>query len=603
MPHVLGVDDATSIHSPFGALIALKASLRRDGTARAAAAARQELRELAFAEGAGRLAIGACGQWSPALQNNAGDYVAFAPPAVAAVRLHCLEWSSPALLRRARDALAGSNSVEHAVFMRCFEQEWARMHETIDFHPLPAVFDAAVPTTEPVCMMAGCCLCNAAGVRLRRFVGSLHAMVKAEHPRKSQDITSLLNGHTVLLLMGQPRAAAADIANDALWADALLPGVPIAHAVWVHTAFVLQSPWKIIFHKMAGPDVGAGDAAAPDAALVTATGVFQTQWQLASSFDLEATRWVACSFLVDFHLRPLAHFCPMQVALKKAGRGIKLIWCPWGKPPRKKKAAAEEEGWGPVIEAEEAACRSEGHDEASAEGESCDSGAEADDLDAEGEAIVRDLCAPESPGADEPAGILAAEADILHEEAGPTVDAEDEIAVAELIEVVIGVAPPAVPMGTKGDEEPPLPPPAGPPELVPALPEPAADPAPPEMLAALGPGGAAGNVRVDVEFGKITWYSYSGDFVAVCNCPVKCRKHRTSKRRAGKAGSGRPLGFLMAWLEVCCPVRNAYPVDEPTLEDREAGRASLMTCHGAEELFIRERLQEDGEAEEPLVFT
>ena len=83
---------------------------------------------------------------------------------------------------------------------------------------------------------------------------------------------------------------------------------------------------------------------------------------------------------------------------------------------------------------------------------------------------------------------------------------------------------------------------------------------------------------------------------------------RTSKGRTLKSGlqiGGRPLGFLMRWLQAGTTLdqKHLHWVREDwanfTLEERQAARATLSRTVGGPELMSFERARGTGEAEEP----
>ena len=105
---------------------------------------------------------------------------------------------------------------------------------------------------------------------------------------------------------------------------------------------------------------------------------------------------------------------------------------------------------------------------------------------------------------------------------------------------------------------------------------------------------------VDVYGGKICYYEGSENFVAYCGNPAhgKCeltRTSRASKHRVGPGFSqGRPLGFMMAWLDQCyaCDTKEDHWKKEVFEQDypiRLKARAHLLTMPNGEELTKFER--------------
>ena len=107
--------------------------------------------------------------------------------------------------------------------------------------------------------------------------------------------------------------------------------------------------------------------------------------------------------------------------------------------------------------------------------------------------------------------------------------------------------------------------------------------------------------------GKIVYYESSG-FYAYCGCPLHnqepagdglaarkelpCRKTRIGK--AAKGRKGRPLGFLMAWLQE--QVFHEHKEDHQAaffgdLDQRREARQALHEVPGSEALFAQERLR------------
>lgn len=125
--------------------------------------------------------------------------------------------------------------------------------------------------------------------------------------------------------------------------------------------------------------------------------------------------------------------------------------------------------------------------------------------------------------------------------------------------------------------------------------------------------GVVGNeVRVFFPNGKVTFYRSDGRFEAVCRqhqqtSKAICRLTRTSAENARKAAQGRPLGLLVAWLELArhhgCGREHKDPVFVNagiTLAQRQAARRSLEATDGGVALLACERPQREGEPAEPV---
>ena len=151
---------------------------------------------------------------------------------------------------------------------------------------------------------------------------------------------------------------------------------------------------------------------------------------------------------------------------------------------------------------------------------------------------------------------------------------------------------------------------AGPPETR----EPDTHPDPDEEDAAKGLRRAPqATTVVQVAGHEIRYNHESSAFIAICRCKdhstetADCKKQRTanpaaSGRRSNR-GQGRPLGLLVAWLQICdCHAtgdahKNA--VDSITREQRVQGRKLLMRQRGAVELASHERPKVGDEDSEP----
>ena len=117
---------------------------------------------------------------------------------------------------------------------------------------------------------------------------------------------------------------------------------------------------------------------------------------------------------------------------------------------------------------------------------------------------------------------------------------------------------------------------------------------------------AAGNLRVSVGLGKsyLAFYERPQQFYAVCMHAghVRCRLTRTRNPDRVNMASGRPLGYLMAWLS------DAHLYDStdehrlsciPSLHDRRDARLKLHSLDGSGVFFAQERLQRADTDSEP----
>ena len=111
------------------------------------------------------------------------------------------------------------------------------------------------------------------------------------------------------------------------------------------------------------------------------------------------------------------------------------------------------------------------------------------------------------------------------------------------------------------------------------------------------------NVRLAVPGGFIAYYDGRKDFYANCKRHVcDCRKVRTSTGKEAKPQQGRPLGFLMAWLQMKSKNNATHSsiLDETIdWEIRSNARIELAKIPGSEHLFNAERSKRPGEWDEP----
>ena len=104
---------------------------------------------------------------------------------------------------------------------------------------------------------------------------------------------------------------------------------------------------------------------------------------------------------------------------------------------------------------------------------------------------------------------------------------------------------------------------------------------------------------------SIRYDASSGQLVAYCGIHGRsCRKQRTTNA-SRKPGSGRPLGWLAAWLlaghQSASRDEHFYDVDH-TLASRVAGRALVAASDGGDVLAVFEAPRLDIDPEEPLEF-
>ena len=130
----------------------------------------------------------------------------------------------------------------------------------------------------------------------------------------------------------------------------------------------------------------------------------------------------------------------------------------------------------------------------------------------------------------------------------------------------------------------------------------AAGPDPGPVLS-LSPDGSV--CRAQFPVGCLVAYGNTKNMVAECTTPghgSKCHLTRTLTR-GHRAGQGRPLGLLLAWLHDPSIHEESRTRKEgwcrPAFDERAAHRMSFAAAPGAEEMLRRERSPSRGEGEEP----
>lgn len=109
--------------------------------------------------------------------------------------------------------------------------------------------------------------------------------------------------------------------------------------------------------------------------------------------------------------------------------------------------------------------------------------------------------------------------------------------------------------------------------------------------------------------GVLTYYPKKRVFVADCDKhgrQPKCCRTRTANGAAnGRGAQGRPLGFLLAYLEhhggpeVATPEAHYKVAQSLTLAQRAAARAAFAAVPGSAAFLAQERPQREGEGAEP----
>lgn len=107
------------------------------------------------------------------------------------------------------------------------------------------------------------------------------------------------------------------------------------------------------------------------------------------------------------------------------------------------------------------------------------------------------------------------------------------------------------------------------------------------------------------EHGEIRVNTKNSSMAAHCSqhgCQnVSCRKTQTYNSSSKKPHQGRPVGFLVAWLNAAPQFasKDDHLFHTPAFEARSRARAELKATGLNGELFALERARRDGEEDEP----
>lgn len=564
----------------------LKQALRLDSMA---ATARQKNNEAAlqhFFDHEGGTMVTSCQAVCPSLASLRADLIP-EPPSAFSPSMVVMELAFVATQRQICDALSIPGSGGREALRLSLVQQWQRWHETIDFSPFPSELPSKVRGEHEVCKLAGRCLCTPRGRLERKFVASFHRLLKATCKRKSPHREALVNAQIVALCVGQGRGDFDE--NDERWQEAeLMPGAPISCTRWLHVGHQVLSPCRCSFQGMSGPAASQDNFGIGDAELC-ADAAFLSQWQVAGQMDLTNTRWVGVLYCVRFSQRPIGPFCPSRLIISPIEGSAALLWCPWGLVRRRNRHAGPDAGWGEIADS-----FFDNGEDSSAEGSDASSGGGdlALDLDL-GVGEAEPLEGVGELGVEDGGAVAAAESGPVSAEEALGAAGDDEGAVVALIDNLAGA--PDFGGASDLDQEA-----APPPAVVPLAA--AAAPLPPPPPAAVALQLERDRVALPIAAGTLTWYKYSGDFVAVCRHHGSgCRKHRTSNANDRRQAQGRPLGYLFAWAEAFEEHGDgaSHRAAVPTFGDRAAARARLANIEGSAALFAKERPRREDEGPEP----
>ena len=459
----------------------------------------------------------------------------------------------------------------------------------------PAV-DEAEPETR-LCHTSGMCVCQGAGLQLRQVSDKLNKIIKNVCRPSSALRRKLQQGEICLLFVGQTKQqwnGAGEETN--------------LRSVWAHVSEQCLSPWVPGYQRLQNDDAIKSGSAAPVAARVIFTNVWQAKMFFLRELDLQL-QWRVAVYEVAFEARMLGTFVPncLDVVLVENNH-FEECWCPW-EHKKKRRAPAARGGWGRVLAGLEDGSVEGEHDVDETDEESDDNSNVASlHTDSACEKKASDSNADPSDsssssssssgGSDAAAGASGANGEHASSDGVSdfSLDSyESVISIADRVLEEVGFGDADEDALSMPAEDYPISDSDDPGPSAPAAP----------IVRAPGerhPAAVTVHLGRDQHSSSLVWYD-SGNFVAYCrSCGPRCRLTRSSK--AGRrAATGRPLGLLYWWLlrgfraDSC----EAHKADcYPTKAQRARARAYLKLVDGSAELFNKERKKtEDESGSEP----
>lgn len=408
-----------------------------------------------------------------------------------------------------------------------------------------------------LCWQAGFCVCSGEGRKVSTFRTRFLQQLSSWFPRGNSEVRSKLqDGFFVLHLIGCP-------VDDMVGGGDVVLGRGEVH-IWVHIAAMYLSPWRPTLHTMV--DLGP---IANEIRLLDASCRWSTLWDFSRAIGVAGMAWGMEAWELLHRRVALPSFDPSKPRVRRLESGeFKVFWLDKkGKRRPPLRALAWDDHLADLDRV----------DLAIEDGPLADGGDEAQPDDSGGVADVIEHIAR----------------DVQDEESEPEEDADGGDAVPE--------RPPGHEEGAPGPDHVVGHPPAG------EGGAPAAD----------GHGAVARDGDTVVCFfaglGKITFYAKNTNFEAKCDCAAhrpRCTKTRTKKRDDRRPEQGRPLGYLVAWLQSHSATRQEHQdIDmriRPDLCPDQAERlVARLWARGSsvnfETLEGCEGFRTDGEGEEPAV--
>ena len=369
-----------------------------------------------------------------------------------------------------------------------------------------------------------------------------------------------------------------------------------SHCKWMLITGVLMSPWENRYAELTLLEADSLDIARlvrrgqphPENLPARATHTFMTEWDCPDTLAPDL-RWEAAVWGVQFTDELLGRFVPnyLNISRDPSRNQLWLIWCPLlgaatGRAKKQRSPFAE------AFRVFKDIVNGQGQDL------SCI---------ADGEVEAEDVGAGDDHEGSDNEHEEEAEADNeSNEESGSEEEVEDEDNEEEHEAHIPENFPPA---GGGGDgNEGPLPN-----EDVEGADMDSA-PRDPGPAIRLDPIPSVSKVEIP-GIGEIVWMPRPNAFQARCRHLAHtderaCNRARQAYVKAGKSGSGRPLGFLMCWLEAQHEYDSQYghvndPDFDPPFDARDSARNRLMQLPGATDLQSHEA-PGPGFGSEPLDF-
>ena len=413
----------------------------------------------------------------------------------------------------AENAVAGLSQRENNNLREAVLEAWQRWHAVImeeDAPPLNS-FDTTPNIQPSECREAGVCLCSLAGRCLKLLRKCFLRALKCWWPFGSDARKRVVAGYAVLHVAREPRGG---VEGAPRHAQARAP-VPVADDFWLCVGHVRLSPWGLTFATAEPVDGGTIDGPSSSAVDPMARASIKMRYEYFIDLDFLMTldcedAWTVALYEMDDSATLVAFMQPTRCDIRRVEPPVQF----W--PPRGRRRGG---GGGP-------------------------GGGRAVPL------RIDDILAPlGDEGAASSDGDGGAREDAGHDGGGS--DAEGRV--DDEVELLGGYAPmldePAEADGLAGPEV------FAPPPLVePEAPPPRPHGPAPVVVEDAAPDAAARRGRADAVMlctgGTISFYANKNQFTAVCNngghgqCVVTRQATLRAKCR------GRPLGFMLRWLEL-----------------------------------------------------